>query len=71
MIIDPGLRLTPEQALKHSWIKRNKVQSMFKENNSSIAGSAILEDLADVIKPLPSNRRERAKANRQAQQLQK
>lgn len=41
---------------------------MFKENQTVQrgAGSAILEDLADVIKPLPSNKRERLRANRQA-----
>ena len=38
---------------------------MFKENMTK-AGSAILEDLQDVIKPLPSNKRERLRANRQA-----
>jgi len=34
LIIDPKERLNPEQALKHNWIKRNKLQSMFKENYS-------------------------------------
>ena len=29
-------------------------------------GSTILSDLEDVIKPLPSNKRERMRANRQA-----
>ena len=38
---------------------------MFKENQTK-AGSAILDDLQDVIKPLPSNKRERLRANRQA-----
>lgn len=69
LIIDPKERLTPDQALKHNWIKRNKMQSMFKENYSK-QGPAILGDLADVIKPLPSNKRERLKANRHAAIMQ-
>lgn len=45
------------------------MQSMFKENYSK-QGPAILGDLADVIKPLPSNKRERLKANRHAAIMQ-
>ena len=37
---------------------------MFKENQGG--ATAILQDLEDVIKPLPSNTRERVRANRQA-----
>ena len=57
LAIDPKQRLTPEQGLKHSWIRRSKLQSVFKEN--MMTNKVILKDLADVIRPLPSSTRER------------
>lgn len=32
LIIDPKRRMTPEQGLRHPWIKRSKIQSMLKED---------------------------------------
>jgi hypothetical protein len=60
--------MTPEQGLKHNWIKRSKVQSMFKENQ--MASKFILKDLEDVMRPLPTNKRERQQHNRQLQVIQ-
>ena len=59
--------MTPEQGLKHNWIKRSKVQSMFKENQ--MASKFILKDLEDVMRPLPTNKRERQQHNRQLQAI--
>ena len=64
LVIDPAKRLTPEQALKHNWIKRSKLQSVFKENQ--MTNKFILKDLEDLIRPLPTNKRERISAMRQA-----
>jgi len=30
--IDPAERITPEEALRHPWIKRNTIQSVLKDN---------------------------------------
>ena len=53
--------------MKHNWIKRSKVQSMFKEN--ALVSNHILKDLEDVMKPLPSNKRERYQHNTKLQLL--
>lgn len=58
--------MTPDQALKHNWIKRSKLQSVFKENQ--MINKFILKDLEDVIKPLPMNKKERIRDQRQAAQ---
>ena len=50
-------------ALKHNWIKRSKLQSVFKENQ--MTNKFLLKDLEDVIRPLPSTKRERAVVQRQ------
>lgn len=34
--IDPDLRITPEQALKHPWLKRNNVRAMLKDNEDIV-----------------------------------
>jgi len=48
------------------------MQSMFKENYSKHGQTiAALQDLDDVIRPLPSNNRERLRANRQAELMQR
>jgi len=60
LVIDPKLRFKPDQALRHNWITRSKLQSVFKENQ--MINKFILKDLEDVIKPLPMNKRERQTA---------
>ena len=64
MLFDPKERLTPEQALKHNWIKRSKLQSVFKENQ--MGARPFLKDIEDVIRPLPTNKKERIKELMQA-----
>ena len=53
--------MTPEQALKHCWITRSRVQAMLKENQSQ-ATNSLMSDIIDVIKPLPATARERQQA---------
>jgi len=47
--------MTPDQGLKHPWIKRNKVHSLFKENEK-MARMPMMQDIVTMISPLPSTK---------------
>ena len=46
--IDPSKRWSPEEALKHPWLKRNGIKSMLKDNEEvvqSVLGNDTLANL--------------------------
>jgi hypothetical protein len=47
--------MTPDAGLKHPWIKRNKVHSLFKENEK-MTRMPLMQDIVSIMKPLPANK---------------
>ncbi len=50
--------MTPEQGLRHPWIRRNKAQSLLKENEN-MTKMFFMRDLQSVMQPLPATRKQR------------
>ena len=48
--------MTPEEGLKHPWISRNKIHSLFKENEN-MTKMFIMKDLESIMKPMPVNKK--------------